>query len=92
METTLEVGTRVYYTGDAANLPHWAEVTAVRGGNVTLKTADLGQYPGKPYTYTVPVHHIGHEYHGHCDPRFVTETARNAFYRERAIRAAEGDA
>jgi hypothetical protein len=35
---------------------------------------------GDNRTFRILVGQIGHEYHGHCNPRFVTETARQAFY------------
>lgn len=66
----LEAGSRVYYTGDMANVSGWFTVTGQR----TADSYDLKECDGDGREF-LGVRHIGHEYHGHCNPRFVTESA-----------------
>ena len=83
MARGIEVGTRVYYTGDMANQPHWAEIVEIRTGRGQEVTLRADARDESPRTYTIPRHHIGDVYAGHCDPRFVTEAAWLAYRAER---------
>lgn len=70
---------RIYYTGDMANASAWCQVLRVNmnGGNVYY---DLLRVEERDVIRGVFDSHIGREYFGHCNPRFVTEDAYNAFY------------
>lgn len=70
---TFPNSTRIYYTGDMANSSGHFEVTSNVRGQVTLKEIDGDR------KFTVYASQIGEEYFGHCNPRFVTETARQAW-------------
>lgn len=79
MKTNLAVGTEIYYTGDMANSSGHFKVVDFAGSYVTLQEieGDGRRFPG------IHLHQIGDVYQGHCNPRFVTEEARQAFIRER---------
>lgn len=78
----LVVGTKVYYTGDMANASGHFEVLSRSslGSFVTLRELPGGD--GRMFT-GVYTSQIGSKYEGHCNPRFVTEEARQAFYAAR---------
>lgn len=77
----LSLGTEIFYTGDMAN--------ASDNGTVTKITTDRW---GTRYTIScvsgmtsvIGAHEVGHVYHGHCNPRFVTMDAVNAWKAARA--------
>lgn len=71
----LEVGTRIYYTGDMANAPGHFEVTFQMGS--VLKLTELSG--GENRTFRINIGQIGNVYQGHCSPRFVTEEARQSY-------------
>lgn len=79
----LAVGTKIYYTGDMANASGNFEVTAIEtsrwGTNVTLKELAGGE----DRKFTIQAGQIGSVYQGHCNPRFVTEEARQAYRNRR---------
>lgn len=75
---TITNGSKVYYTGDMANASGNFTVTAQNGHNVLLTEVD-----GDRKFWVYPSQ-IGNVYAGHCNPRFVTEEARQA-YRARAV-------
>lgn len=77
MESNIEVGTRIYYTGDMANDPAWGTVVMQRGGY-----CDIQQDNGHLMA-SILLCAIGHRYNGTCNPRFVTETAYHAWRAER---------
>lgn len=67
---------RVYYTGDMANQPGWFTASPSATAGAVLLIEDEG---GEDRSFTLFERHIGHEYHGHCDPRFVTGEAYDAY-------------
>jgi len=73
---TLDIGTKIYYTGDMANRSGMFEIIARGPGYFVLRELPGGD--GRVFK-GVYAAQIGHEYHGHCDPRFVTEEAVQAF-------------
>jgi hypothetical protein len=74
MNTELEVGTKVYYTGDARNSSGHFEIVSIGAIMCTLKEVD-----GDRLFRGIYLHQIGHLYEGHCNPRFVTEEARQTY-------------
>ena len=81
----LPIGTKVYYTGDVANVDGHFVVIAYRNGF----QYDLHEVGGDRRFGGVM--HIAEIYAGHCGDRFVTEVAR-AEFREAKIREMELDA
>jgi len=79
----VQEGDRIYYTGDMANDSAWCAVSEVHTDSlgqpvyVALRPEDTED------RWTIHVAQIGDKYHGHCDPRFVTERAHNAYHGER---------
>ncbi len=65
---------KIYYTGDMANCSGWFNVVKQTAQNVWLKEID-----GDREFSIYPVQ-IGNVYKGHCNPRFVTELAYNAYH------------
>lgn len=76
----LPVGTRIYYTGDVANLPWWGTVVSHAEVGLRIESNDL------EHAAHVQHFNIGTLYEGHCNPRFVTEQAYKE-WRERKIAA-----
>ena len=77
---------RVYYTGDMANASAWCQVLRVnRAGDRVYY--DLYRIEERDVIRGVFDNHIGREYFGHCNPRFVTGEAYDAF-RQQQIAAA----
>jgi hypothetical protein len=74
---------RVYYTGDVCNQPAWCQVLTVKqaGGRVYY---DLYRIEERDVICGVFDNHIGREYFGHCNPRFVTGEAYDD-YRQKLI-------
>jgi hypothetical protein len=72
---------RVYYTGDMANSPGWFDVTGADNYGVNRLEEDKGE--GR--TFHVSPSQVGNVYHGHCNPRFVTEVAYKAFHAARRM-------
>lgn len=70
-------GTKVYYTGDMANASGNFTVTGVSGYSVTLVENDGDR------KFSVYQSQIGNVYNGTCNPRFVTEEARQAWKSKR---------
>ena len=72
----VEIGTRIYYTGDMANNEDYGTVTDVTSGrfgtHVVIRLDD-----GREFTHSI---RIGEVYQGHCNPRFVTVAAVNKYY------------
>lgn len=73
---------RVYYTGDMANAPGWFHPV----GDMDDPSAHINLYEdggeGRKFLQ-VRRSRIGDEYKGHCNPRFVTEEAYEAYYAQR---------
>ncbi len=67
------VGDRIYYTGDMANIEAWCTVDCSGPTNVGM-TAEDGR------VFNIPPWHIGREYKGDCNPRFVTRAAYDAYH------------
>lgn len=78
MTTNLEVGTKVYYTGDMANSSGHFEVVRKSATDITIK--ELGE---EGRTFRIYPSQVGDVYQGHCSPRFVTEEARQNFRKTR---------
>jgi hypothetical protein len=74
---------RVYYTGDMANASAWCKVLRVYRDAYGV-AYDLMRIEAKDVICGVHDSHIGREYFGHCNPRFVTGEAYDA-YRDKAI-------
>lgn len=73
---TITVGTKVYYTGDMANPEGWFTVVMIRQPGCY----DLCENGGDNREFlSIHAQQIGHEYFGHCNPRFVTEAAHRAY-------------
>ena len=80
--TTPEIttGTKIYYTGDMANIEGIFTVTRINpGGTRELTSYDLTENDGDRTFRAVWGLHIGHTYNGTCNPRFVTLEARNTY-------------
>jgi hypothetical protein len=83
----LSIGDRVYYTGDMANQPAWLTVTSERSPDCY----DMKEGGPNGGTFAgIHARAIGTEYHGHCNPRFVTEAAYIAFYDARMAELKRG--
>jgi hypothetical protein len=78
----LEIGGRVYYTGDIANAPGHFRIISSNGREHILQEEPNGD--GRQFL-GIPDHAIGRVYFGHCNPRFVTQQARDAFRAERLL-------
>jgi hypothetical protein len=77
----MNVGERIYYTGDICNESDRGTIVAVNAGGYDVKW-DSGE---SGYVYRSGVDH----YQGHGDPRF-SPLAEVEAWRERIIRAAYG--
>lgn len=84
----IEVGTRIHYSGDVCNSPGWFTVTEIMDTGIG-PCARLKEDDGERDMSAVTIAHIGHVYHGHCSPRFVTQAAYDAY---RAARSQEATA
>jgi hypothetical protein len=73
-------GDVIYYTGDMANASGWFVVSARVSANQIRLTEVNG---GEDRVKIVSDWHIGELYQGHCDPRFVTLAAYNAWREQR---------
>ena len=73
-------GTRIYYTGDMANREGFGTVTRAYedkwGKWVDLKMDDNRDFG------STSINSIGTVYKGHCNPRFVTNDAYDAYRQE----------
>lgn len=80
MNAALEVGHKIYYTGDMANQSGWFKVFNVRSNG----SYDLLEIEGEHRDFCgVQSTSIGNVYMGHCNPRFVTAEAYQAFFSDR---------
>lgn len=77
----IQNGSLLYYTGDVANASGWFRVTLVQGH--PLRQYHLREVDGGRQTILTGDANIGHEYHGHCDPRYVTQEAYNRYHAEK---------
>lgn len=74
MQTTnIEIGTEIYYTGDMVNASGFFRVTEQDTSAVYMEEI------GGTRRFGVRPVQIGQVYNGTCNPRFVTEAARNAY-------------
>ena len=85
---------RVYYTGDVANRDGWFTVAPTPNAREVRLVEEPGER-SEGRVITVFPSHIGDVYAGHCNPRFVTEAAYDAFHAKRvaelaAVSAGEG--
>lgn len=78
MTTSINMNDRIYYTGDVCNIDGWFIVAEARDGYLRLR-----EQGGEFREFIVRPENIGREYHGHCNPRFVTDAAYMAFRRSR---------
>ena len=69
MSADIQEGTRIYYTGDMANVEGFGSVIARDPSGQVRILLDDGR------DFWIYAQGIGHEYHGHCNPRFVTAEA-----------------
>ncbi len=78
----LTQGTRIYYSGDMANIEGFGHIRKVLlskwGTNYNILMEDGRE---KNVSHSA----FGPEYSGHCNPRFVTETAYNE-YKQKQIK------
>ena len=82
----LKLKDRVYYTGDVCNEPAWCQVLCVnRAGSRVYY--DLYRIEERDVIRGVFDNHIGREYFGHCNPRFVTGEAYDTFRQQRIAAA-----
>jgi hypothetical protein len=79
MKTNLTLGAQIYYTGDMANSSGNFEVVGLGGNNITLREMDGDR------VFHVYASQIGDVYQGHCNPRFVTEEARQTYRKARGL-------
>jgi len=78
-DAVLTIGSRVHYSGDICNDGGWFEVTAIRHSRVIAGASyDLKEIGGCGRVL-LGTRHIGTVYAGHCDPRFVTAEAVEAY-------------
>ena len=81
LQTTddLTIGTEIFYTGDAANIPWTGTIIGIDGAcnafQIEHKNANSDYEDAPNIVTTVMPLQIGTEYQGHCDPRFVTVAA-----------------
>jgi hypothetical protein len=74
----IQIGTEIYYTGDMANASgHFKVVSLARTNSSNMCT--LREINGDREFRCVYFSQIGNTYHGHCNPRFVTEAARQEY-------------
>jgi outer membrane protein OmpA-like peptidoglycan-associated protein len=66
---------RIYYTGDVANQPGWFKQREIDKFHI-----ELIEEGGNRRRFIVAPQQIGDKYKGHCNPRFVTEAAHEAYY------------
>jgi hypothetical protein len=71
----MKLGDKIYYTGDMANLSGWFVVSNMRAPDC----GDLQEIDGDRTMLGVYTRHVGTEYHGHCNPHYVTEAAYNTY-------------
>ncbi len=79
MREHLIAGDRVYYTGDMANDPAWLTVTEVHTDSLNQPVYVTMQPDGGGKPWNINTEQIGYMYKGHCDPRFVTKKAYDAY-------------
>ena len=79
-DAVLTIGSRVHYSGDICNDGGWFEVTAIQQGSkfYPVESYDLTEIGGCGRVL-LGTWHIGTVYAGHCDPRFVTAEAVEAY-------------
>lgn len=80
------LNTTIYYTGDVCNNDGWFTLVAIAEptsyGQAIKLVEDEGEY-SEGRTINLPgVHHVGDVYRGHCNPRFVTKEAYDAYRAE----------
>jgi hypothetical protein len=80
MSELLKPKDRVYYTGDMANASAWCTVLKVNKTKEGRVYYDLLRTEEKDVIRGVFDSHIGRQYFGHCNPRFVTGDAYNTYY------------
>ena len=72
---------RIYYTGDMANQPGWFTTEECFGGlfyGPFTITEEPGELSENREFHLMPAN-VGSVYAGHCNPRFVTAEAYNAY-------------
>ena len=74
------LGDRIYYTGDMANASGWLEVTGYSEGIYVDCREIEGERREFPKLFASS---IGTKYEGHCNPRFVTAEAYQAWRDEK---------
>lgn len=77
----MNIGDRIHYSGDMANLGCWAKVVELSPTNFGMMVR-LKEEGADGREFLVHDWQIGEVYKGHCNPRFVTEQAFNTFRQE----------
>tara|TARA_R110002020_G_scaffold288114_1_gene503587 strand:- start:575 stop:823 length:249 start_codon:yes stop_codon:yes gene_type:complete len=76
----MKKGTKIYYTGDMANIEGFGTVTRAYEDKWG-KWVDIKMDDGRDFANTT-AHTIGNVYKGHCNPRLVTKDAYDAYRAE----------
>ena len=77
-------GARIYYTGDMANQDGWGTIT--EGTRIVHDQYHVTMDDGREFWLSQ--YAIGDVYKGHCDPRFVTKAAHDAWHVHGCVEAA----
>lgn len=76
----LQIGQKIYYTGDQANYDGWFVITGLRDASYDLtEILPVAEIIEQRKFLGVSFSAIGNIYHGHCNPRFVTKEAHKAY-------------
>ena len=82
----LNVGDRIYYTGDMANLDWWGTITDFCTPDMVTIQIDVEAEGFTNNRHAVAYWNIGKVYKGHGDPRFYTKAAVDEFDAARMAR------
>jgi hypothetical protein len=75
----LPIGTRIYYTGDMANIEHFGTITAHKSGRFGDQIEITPDADAERKPYWIPPEMFSVKYLGHGGTRFVTEAAYHAW-------------
>lgn len=78
----LEIGTKIYYTGDMANIEGFGEIIDIKDSKFYGPKADIYVKLEDGRDMRILPLNISNEYHGTCNPRFVTLDAYNRYHDE----------
>jgi len=71
----LEIGTRIYNSGDMANLPHHGTITNIETGRFGTQLEITPDPESERRVYWIPPCMFSPKYEGHGGTRIVTEAA-----------------